>query len=78
MLNKYRIYSRISREILDKFWTIFSQFDLYAGHQKLTILLDDVAEGWEWGDERTKDGGDDFKLAGGKVVNEKLIFIKSY
>ncbi len=32
--NKYRIYSRISREILDKFRSIFFQFDLYAGHKK--------------------------------------------
>ncbi len=29
----YRIYSRISREILDVFSPIFIQFDLYAGHQ---------------------------------------------
>ena len=29
-----RIYSRISREILDKFWTFSSSFDLYAGHKK--------------------------------------------
>ncbi len=28
----YRIYSRISREILVIFWQIFFQFDLYAGH----------------------------------------------
>ncbi len=28
---KYHIYSRISREILDKIWHIFLQFDLYAG-----------------------------------------------
>jgi hypothetical protein len=28
----YRIYSRISREILDKIWPKFCQFDLYAGH----------------------------------------------
>ena len=27
----YRIYSRISREILDKIWLKFYQFDLYAG-----------------------------------------------
>ena len=27
----YRIYSRISREILDSFGPIFFQFDLYAG-----------------------------------------------
>ncbi len=32
MLN-YRIYSRISREILDKFRPIFFQFDLYTGHK---------------------------------------------
>ncbi len=30
----YRIYSRISREILDKIWDFFNQFDLYSG-QKL-------------------------------------------
>ncbi len=29
----YRIYSRISREILVIFWQIFLQFDLYAGHK---------------------------------------------
>ncbi len=29
----YRIYSRISREILDKIWQIFLQFDLYAGQK---------------------------------------------
>ncbi len=28
---EFRIYSRISREILDKIWHIFLQFDLYAG-----------------------------------------------
>jgi hypothetical protein len=32
-LKKYRIYSRISREILDHFQRIFCQFDLYVGHQ---------------------------------------------
>ena len=32
--NSYRIYSRISREILDEFWAVFSSFDLYAGHKK--------------------------------------------
>ncbi len=32
-LNIYRIYSRISREILDKIWQIFLQFDLYAGQK---------------------------------------------
>ena len=31
MKNTYRIYSRISREILDRFWRIFFSFDLYAG-----------------------------------------------
>ncbi len=30
----YRIYSRISWEILDKFSQIFFQFDLYSGHEK--------------------------------------------
>ena len=34
--SKYRIYSRISREILDNFFWIFSQFDLYAGQKLLT------------------------------------------
>ena len=29
-LRYYRIYSRISREILDNFWHLFFQFDLYA------------------------------------------------
>ncbi len=28
---EYRIYSRISREILDKIWHIFLKFDLHAG-----------------------------------------------
>jgi hypothetical protein len=28
----YRIYLRISQEILDKIWPKFCQFDLYAGH----------------------------------------------
>ncbi len=27
----YRIYSRISRQILDEFWPKLYQFDLYAG-----------------------------------------------
>ena len=31
----YRIYSRISREILDNFCNIFFQFDLYAGHKNV-------------------------------------------
>jgi hypothetical protein len=31
---KYRIYSHTSREILDKIWQKFYQFDLYAGHKK--------------------------------------------
>ncbi len=31
----YRIYSRISREILDNIWPKFCQFDLYAGHNFL-------------------------------------------
>jgi hypothetical protein len=30
---KYRIYSHISRKILDNFWQYFFQFDLYAGHK---------------------------------------------
>jgi hypothetical protein len=30
---EYRIYSRISREILDEFWALFYEFDLYAGHK---------------------------------------------
>ncbi len=30
----YRIYSRISREILDILDDNFFQFDLYAGHKK--------------------------------------------
>ncbi len=30
----YRIYSRISREILDKIQPKFYQFDLYPGHKK--------------------------------------------
>ncbi len=30
----YRIYSRISREILDKIWPKFYQFDLYTGLKK--------------------------------------------
>jgi hypothetical protein len=30
---KYRIYSRISREILDTFWHLFFEFDLYTGHK---------------------------------------------
>ncbi len=29
----YRIYSRISREILVKFRTLFYEIDLYAGHK---------------------------------------------
>jgi hypothetical protein len=37
MLTKtYRIYSRLSREILDKFWKKYYQFDLYAGQTFLT------------------------------------------
>ncbi len=28
----YRIYLRLSREILDKIWPIFFQFHLYVGH----------------------------------------------
>ncbi len=42
---KYRIYSRRSREILDKIWLIFSQFDLYAGrlvHEYIRYYLLDV------------------------------------
>ncbi len=31
----YRIYSRISREILDILDDYFFQFDLYAGHKKI-------------------------------------------
>jgi hypothetical protein len=31
----YRIYSHISREILDKNWNFYLSFDLYAGQQKL-------------------------------------------
>jgi hypothetical protein len=31
--NMYCIYSRISREILDKIWPKFYQFDLYACHK---------------------------------------------
>ncbi len=31
-MREYRIYSRISREILDKIWPKFCQFDFYAGH----------------------------------------------
>ncbi len=31
--SNYRIYLRISREILDKIWPIFLQFDLYPGHK---------------------------------------------
>ena len=30
---KYRIYPRISREILEKVLQIFFQFDLYAGNE---------------------------------------------
>jgi hypothetical protein len=33
MKKTYRIYSRISREILDKNKAYFYQFDLYAGQQ---------------------------------------------
>jgi hypothetical protein len=33
--DNYRIYSRISREILDKNRTFYLSFDLYAGQQKL-------------------------------------------
>ncbi len=29
----YRIYLSISREILDKIWSSFYQFDIYAGHK---------------------------------------------
>ncbi len=32
----YRVYSRISREILDKIWQKFYLFDLYAGHKKVS------------------------------------------
>ena len=32
--NSYRIYSRISRDILDRFWTNFFPFGLYAGLDK--------------------------------------------
>ncbi len=35
----YRIYSRISREILDTFCQIFFQFDLYAGHKLCWYIL---------------------------------------
>jgi hypothetical protein len=31
--------SRISREILDNFWPIFFQFDLYVGHKCLDRLI---------------------------------------
>ncbi len=32
-INEYRIYLRISREILDKNWANLFQFDLYAGQK---------------------------------------------
>ncbi len=31
----YRIFTRISRDILDKIWTKFSQFDLNPGHKHM-------------------------------------------
>ncbi len=34
LMAEYRIYSRISREILDVFSDNFLQFDLYTGHKK--------------------------------------------
>jgi hypothetical protein len=34
----YRIYSRISREILDKILILNCQFDLYTGHNNLQYL----------------------------------------
>jgi hypothetical protein len=30
---KYCIYLRICQEILDRFWTLFYEFDIYAGHK---------------------------------------------
>ena len=36
--NTYRIYSRISREILDKKLTLNCQLDLYAGHKNVQYL----------------------------------------
>jgi hypothetical protein len=47
---------------------------LICGPQKLTILLDDIVEGWDHGSEQMRGEGqagegEDFNLAGGKVVN---------
>ncbi len=39
---KYRIYSRISREILDNFRSIFFQFDLYPGHKKQRPISSEI------------------------------------
>ncbi len=33
-ISEYRIFSRISLEILDKIWPKFYQFDLYTGHKQ--------------------------------------------
>jgi hypothetical protein len=46
----YRIYSRISREILDEFWTVVFQFDLYAGHKSRQFS----SGGWQGGRRREK------------------------
>jgi hypothetical protein len=36
----YRIYSRISREILVRNLSLFYPFDLYAGHKKLQLVFE--------------------------------------
>ncbi len=46
MTRKYRIYSRLIRDILDKIWPIFLQFDLYPDHKTYRLIEPNLNDQW--------------------------------